>query len=136
VLNTGVRCFAKVVKGTSRIFRVTEEGMDRVLPFLTKRKLEHTTLDDLTQLLHSRVGGAVATERFSLPLQRAAAEMETESGVGPVVVILTPEEEDDARGVKPFALPVWLGAKSLGLLVDKGAQQQLQEALARRAPAA
>ncbi|TMW60060.1 hypothetical protein Poli38472_000102 [Pythium oligandrum] len=127
VLNTGVRVFAKVPSGNQVLFRPTEEGMAFVLPFITKRKLT-ATFDDLDQLLASRVGGAVGLESFSSTLQEESTAMQSQSGVGPVVLVL---DKASGSAQTPFALPVWLGGKTLGLLVDKSAQQQLQETLNR-----
>lgn len=128
VLNTGVRCFAKVAYGEVPVFRPTEEGMGFVLPFMTKRKI-NATLTDLQQLLACRVGGAITMESFSPALQQDSSALETLSGVGPVVLVLSPPPQSTEQ--MPFALPVWLGSKSLGPLIDKGAQKQLQEVLAR-----
>ncbi|GLE02360.1 hypothetical protein PINS_up011198 [Pythium insidiosum] len=128
VLNTGVRVFAKVQGGTTTVFRPTEDGIGFLLPFVTKRKLS-AELSDLQQLLASRVGGGVSLESFTPALQATAVETRETLGVGPVILVL-PSTQAQSNGA-PFAIPVWLGAKTLGLLVDKSTQKQLTETLSR-----
>ncbi len=120
VLNTGVRVFAKLESSQYVKFRPTEEGLPFLLPYITKRKVP-ATLSDVKQILSSRLGKSVLFEEFSESLQVEASRIQNTGDIGPILLILTTS----------FAVPVWLGNKSLGLLVDKATQLQLLELLTR-----
>jgi hypothetical protein len=65
-------------------------------------------------------------ERFGASLREEAASVREQSGVGPMLMVL-PEAERKAASARqlPAVLPVWLGEKTLTLLVDKQTRDRL-----------
>lgn len=108
------------------VFRPTEEGLERLLPFISKRKAPATTEDLLaivTVPANNTKQVALGLEHLSEPLRQAASAVRVESGVGPLLMVL-PESETKARQL-PTALPVWLGDRTLTLLIDKQTRDRL-----------
>ncbi|KAE9033073.1 hypothetical protein PR003_g6614 [Phytophthora rubi] len=126
ILDTGLRVFARVQAAGKLVFRPTEEGLERLLPFITKRKTPATSEDLLaivTVPANDTKQVALGLEHCSEPLQAAAAAVREDSGVGPMLIVLR-ESEAKARQL-PIALPVWLGEKTITLLVDKQTRDRL-----------
>lgn len=121
ILNTGVRVFARVQAGDRLIFRLAEEGLARVLPFVTQRTLDASDADVARMLSPptSANGQAHAIESFSAAFQAHVTHMRALSGVGPALLVPTTATKAIA------ALPVWLGDKSVVLLADKSTQRRL-----------
>lgn len=132
ILDTGLRVFARsLAAGKKLTFRPTEEGLERLLPFITKRKAP-ATHEDILEILAAPDNDskqvAQGLTSFSEPLQEAAAAVREQTGCGPLLMILsTPEGDSEARQL-PAAIPVWLGDKTLTLLVDKNTRQRLVHA--------
>ncbi|RLN91580.1 hypothetical protein BBJ28_00017097 [Nothophytophthora sp. Chile5] len=126
ILDTGVRVFARVQTAGKLVFRPTEEGLDRLLPFITKRKAPATS-EDLVAIVtvpgNDSKQVALGLERVSIELQEAAAAIREQSGVGPMLMVLEAKEGETLQ--LPTALPVWLGDKTLTLLVDKASRERL-----------
>ncbi|KAG6595905.1 tRNA (cytosine-5-)-methyltransferase NSUN2-like protein [Phytophthora cinnamomi] len=126
ILDTGLRVFARVQAAGKLVFRPTDEGLERVLPFISNRKAP-ATIADLVAIVTVPANNtkqvALGLEHFSEPLQEAAAAVREDSGVGPMLMVL-PLSEVNARQL-PAALPVWLGDKTLTLLVDKHTRDRL-----------
>ncbi|EGZ26651.1 hypothetical protein PHYSODRAFT_551899 [Phytophthora sojae] len=126
ILDTGLRVFARVQAAGKLVFRPTEEGLERLLPFISKRKAPATTEDLLaivTVPANNTKQVALGLEHLSEPLRQAASAVRVESGVGPLLMVL-PESETKARQL-PTALPVWLGDRTLTLLIDKQTRDRL-----------
>ncbi|RLN56851.1 hypothetical protein BBJ28_00014403 [Nothophytophthora sp. Chile5] len=124
----GMRALQLTCSGTGGklVFRPTEEGLDRLLPFITKRKAPATSEDFVAIVTvpgNDSKQVALGLERVSIELQEAAAAIREQSGVGPMLMVL------ETRGGEtlqlPTALPVWLGDKTLTLLVDKASRERL-----------
>ncbi|POM74694.1 LOW QUALITY PROTEIN: TRNA (cytosine-5-)-methyltransferase NSUN2-like protein, partial [Phytophthora palmivora] len=132
VLDTGLRVFARVQAAGKLVFRPTEEGLEQMLPFITKRKAQATSADLISMLTvpgNDSKQVALGLERFSEPLQEAAAAVRECSGVGPMLMVLPEPELHEARVRQlPTALPVWLGDKTLTLLIDKHTRDRLVHA--------
>lgn len=114
------------------VFRPTEEGLERLLPFITKRKAP-ATIEDLFAIVtvpgNDSKQVAFGLERFSEPLQEAAAAVREHSGIGPMLMVLPESERIKANARQfPTAFPVWLGDKTLTLLVDKHTRDRLAHA--------
>ncbi|ETM47431.1 hypothetical protein L914_07869 [Phytophthora nicotianae] len=133
ILDTGLRVFARVQAAGKRLwFRLTEEGLDQMLPFITKRRASATT-EDLIAIVTAPGNDtkqvAFSIERFSELLQESAAAVRENSGVGPMLMILPESERDAAKNRQlPTAIPVWLGDKTLTLLVDKSTRDRIAHA--------
>lgn len=112
--------------GDALVFRPTEDGLLFVLPFISKRKVTSTAFDLDLVLTVPTEGKAHSIDSFSLELQRQMSEMREESGVGPVVMISSEQAAASPNHLKPVALPIWLGHKSLTLLVDEVTRKRLQ----------
>ncbi|KAH7462539.1 hypothetical protein KRP22_004960 [Phytophthora ramorum] len=132
ILDTGLRVFARVQTAGKLVFRPTEEGLGRLLPFITKRRA-HATREDLLAIVTAPGNDtkqvALGLEHFSEMLQEAAAAVREHSGVGPMLMVL-PESDEASFAAQqlPAALPVWLGEKTLTLLVDKHTRDRLAHA--------
>lgn len=88
------------------------------------KRVIHGTYDDVKVLLQSQLGSSCLLEHFSCQLRNASTTMINTSGIGPAILVLEVSMDDIN-----FAIPVWIGAKSLGLLVDKSAQKKLNDQL-------
>ncbi|KAG6973457.1 hypothetical protein JG687_00000882 [Phytophthora cactorum] len=128
ILDTGLRVFARVQAAGKLWFRLTEEGLEQMLPFITKRKASATT-EDLVAIVSAPGNDtkqvAFGIERCSELLQESAAAVRENSGVGPMLMVLP----ESARNLQlPTALPVWVGDKTLTLLVDKATRDRMAHA--------
>lgn len=130
--------FARVpTSSDTLVFRPTEDGLHLVLPFITKRKI-FVDAADLELMLTAPGatikmapkgdGGAHLIEKFTGKFQAKAAEMRAASGVGPVLLMTkgAASDADQDHHLKPVVLPVWLGHKTLALLVDEATRKRLQ----------
>ncbi|KAF4045199.1 16S rRNA methyltransferase RsmB/F [Phytophthora infestans] len=113
-------------------FRLTEDGLEQMLPYITKRKAS-ATIEDLIAIVTAPGNDtkqvAVGLERFSELLQESAGAVRDHSGVGPMLMILPEAERDAAKNRQlPTALPVWVGDKTLTLLVDKSTRDRIAHA--------
>ncbi|KAG3119517.1 hypothetical protein PI124_g1185 [Phytophthora idaei] len=128
ILDTGLRVFARVQAAGKLWFRLTEEGLEQMLPFITKRKASATT-EDLVAIVSAPGNDtkqvAFGIERCSELLQESAAAVRENSGVGPMLMVL-PESARNRQ--LPTALPVWVGDKTLTLLVDKATRDRMAHA--------
>ncbi|RLN57455.1 hypothetical protein BBP00_00007508 [Phytophthora kernoviae] len=83
ILDTGLRVFARVQAAGKLVFRPTEEGLERLLPFVTKRKAPATS-EDLFAIVNAPGNNskqvALGLNRFSELLQDAAAAVREHSG--------------------------------------------------------
>ncbi|KAL3669934.1 hypothetical protein V7S43_005308 [Phytophthora oleae] len=133
ILDTGLRVFARVHASGSRLwFRPTEEGLQQLLPFISKRKAP-ATIEDLIAIVtcpgNDTKQVALGLERLSDLLQEGAASVREHSGVGPMLMVLSEAERDEAKYRQlPIALPVWVGDKTLTLLVDKSTRERIAHA--------
>jgi hypothetical protein len=129
--------FARVpTSSDALVFRPTEDGLHLVLPFITKRKLFVNAVD--LELMLAVPGVNNETEpkgdssahsigKFTADLQAKVADMRTASGVGPVLLMTDQAANGLGRNhLKPVVLPVWLGHKTLALLVDQATRKRLQ----------
>ncbi|GMF10868.1 unnamed protein product [Phytophthora lilii] len=132
ILDTGLRVFARVQAAGKVVFRPTEEGLEHMLPFITKRKAPATSTDFLAILTvpgNETKQVALGLEHFSDPLQDAAEDVRANLGVGPMLMVLPESEREAAKARQlPSALPVWLGDKTLTLLIDKQTRDRLAHA--------
>ncbi|KAG7387851.1 hypothetical protein PHYPSEUDO_013622 [Phytophthora pseudosyringae] len=133
ILDTGVRVFARVQAGGKRLwFRPTEEGLEQILPFISKRKAAATTEDLIAIVTAPRNDTkqvALGLERVSELLQESAVAVREHSGIGPMLMILPKAQHDEAKARQlPIALPVWVGDKTLTLLVDKSTRDRIAHA--------
>lgn len=132
-----MRVFARVPTSSDvLVFRPTEDGLHLMLPFITKRKLVVDNVD--LELMLAIPGAAVETgskgdgsahsiDKFTPDLQAKAAEMRAASGVGPILLMTDQTANGLGRDhLKPVVLPVWLGHKTLALLVDEATRKRLQ----------
>ncbi|GMF32719.1 unnamed protein product [Phytophthora fragariaefolia] len=115
--------------GIPNSFPHVKEGLDRLLPFISKRKVPATS-EDFLAIVNVPVNDtkqvALGLEHFSNPLQEAAAAVRENSGVGPLLMVLPESERIEAHARQlPIVLPVWLGDKTLTLLVDKHTRDRL-----------
>lgn len=130
ILDTGLRVFARVHASGSRLwFRPTEEGLEQLLPYISKRKAPATAKDFIAIVTcpgNDTKQVALGLERVSNQLQEGAAAVRELSGAGPMLMVLSEAEHEEAKDRQlPIALPVWVGDKTLTLLVDKSTRDRI-----------
>ncbi|OQS03995.1 tRNA (cytosine-5-)-methyltransferase NSUN2 [Thraustotheca clavata] len=106
LVNTGVKVFVKVTTGSHKGFRPSQEGLELLVPHMTKRKLVVGWSDFQTMVK------ITSTQRFT-DLEQSLVRKVQVFGVGPIVVVLKPR--------KPLhsivSLSIWVGSASLSKLV-------------------
>ncbi|OQS01530.1 tRNA (cytosine-5-)-methyltransferase NSUN2-like protein [Achlya hypogyna] len=106
LVNTGVKVFVKNTTGTHKGFRPAQDGLELVVPHMTKRKVE-VGWTDFNVLV------AVTSSKHYTELDPALAARLQAFGVGPIVVVLQP-----ATPTKDIvALSMWSGVASISKLV-------------------
>ena len=121
VVHTGLKCFEYNKRGTECKYRLNQEGVHIVLPFLTKRKVT-LGVDDFIVALRKSLAepeiegghkGLIRSGDFSAAGQTALKAIE--DTVGSFVFVLG----EDARAPTEFtfAAVAWMGTNSMQLLI-------------------
>lgn len=119
MLSAGIKIFTRQDSRTNPTdthckWRIPNDGLSTMLPYLDQSKIVHGDVDDLRMLLE---------EQYPLILQNdtglKASMRDREQGCH--VVTFAPNDGKDGRGTLhlPITMPLWKGAGSLSLLIDK-----------------
>ncbi|KDO17269.1 hypothetical protein SPRG_21894, partial [Saprolegnia parasitica CBS 223.65] len=119
LVNTGVRVFVKITTGAHKGFRPAQDGLDLVVPHMTKRKLT------VGWSAFNTLVGVSSTKLFSELDPSLAASLQA-FGVGPIVVQL--QAHDASSNV--VALSLWVGSASVSKSVTSSDLDILADLLA------